>query len=97
MGAKYSYGEWEQFADQASIILGSKKLYLFCWVSKYTQGPRPDKRRISNFSGGASAPPDPPFPVGLKASKKSASGLPGNKGFPCFSVFVGEFEGRSPS
>ena len=24
MGAKYSYGVWEQFADQASIIMGRK-------------------------------------------------------------------------
>ncbi len=28
MGAKYSYGVWEQFADQASTILGNKKFEL---------------------------------------------------------------------
>ena len=50
--------------------------------------PGPGKRRISNFSGGASAPPDPPFPVGLKASKKSASGLPEKKGIPENCVFT---------
>ncbi len=29
MGAKYSYGVWEYFADQASTILGKNSLILF--------------------------------------------------------------------
>ncbi len=36
MGAKYSYGVWEQFADQASTILEKTNELVFL-VSKYTQ------------------------------------------------------------
>ena len=32
MGAKYSYGVWEQFADQASTILVKKSLNFFLSV-----------------------------------------------------------------
>ena len=32
MGAKYSHGVWEQFADQASTILGKTSLNLFMAV-----------------------------------------------------------------
>ena len=38
MGAKYSYGVWEQFADQANIIL-RKTESTFVWVSKLWQAP----------------------------------------------------------
>ena len=37
MGAKYSYGVWEQFADQASTILGKQKFDFLFWVSKLWQ------------------------------------------------------------
>jgi len=32
MGAKYSYGVWEQFADQASTILVQRSLFFFLGV-----------------------------------------------------------------
>ena len=40
MGEKYSHGAWEQFADQASIILEKKSLN-FCMAVQTLPGIRP--------------------------------------------------------
>ena len=37
MGAKYSHGAWEQFADQASTILDKTKFDFFVRLSKLWQ------------------------------------------------------------
>ena len=70
MGAKYSYGVWEQFADQASIILGKKQ---FCCLPGVVVT-WPDKRSEFWFGGALfeSEPGTTPFGEPLKKIKLGA-------------------------
>ena len=81
MAAKYSHGAWEQFADQASTILDTKKFELFSVCpnsARYAWRPA-ETHSCALLKGGPYTYVRCPL---MEGSLLSLIGC-----FPCFSVF----------